>query len=138
MPFDSNLTFHDGTAITATVTPTATTRTSGSAVLDVGTGGLPADGMSVVMIVQNDLAEASDTLQVTIQRCSTVDGTYVEVARFPLLTKGTGMPGTYIIRCGSHQRYLRALLTCVDNDGGSDFTVSGVYIYLVPHAFERL
>jgi len=136
MPFDSNLTFHDGTAITATVTPTSTTRTSGSAALDVGTGGLPADGMSVVMIMQNDLEAASDTLIVTIERCATVDGTYQEVATFPTHTYGDGAQ-TRIIRVGSHQRYLRALLT-ISDASGSGYTVSGVYIYLVPHAFKYL
>jgi len=36
---DANLIFHDGTNFTATVTPASTTRSGGSAVLDMGKSG---------------------------------------------------------------------------------------------------
>ena len=35
MPFDENLVLHDGTTITADISPTSTTRTNGSAVIDL-------------------------------------------------------------------------------------------------------
>ena len=85
MAFDEQLVLHDGTDITASITPTsATTRTDGSIVLDLKK--TPADGLDVVMIVANDLAETSDTLQVTIQHSATEGSGYEEIARFPLLT----------------------------------------------------
>lgn len=133
--FDSNLVLHDGTAITATITPTSTTRSSGSAVLDIKE--TAAKGMDLVLIVQNDLAEASDTLQVDLQESDTEGSGYVEIARFGLLTKGTGMPGTYNLRFNTQKRYIRALITATDNDSGGDFTVTGVYVLLTPHFFER-
>ena len=136
MPFDANLVLHDGTAITATITPTSLTRTSGSIVLNIKKS--PAKGLAAVMIVAADLAEANDTMQVSIQECATVDGTYVEVTRFPLLTKGTGMPGTYIRRFDTNKGFVRALITCVDSDSGGDFTVTGVYILLAYHPFTYL
>jgi len=137
MAFDANLVFHDGTAITADITPTSATRTSGSAVLSIP-GGTPAKGLAVVLVVGNDLAEASDTLQVTIEECATVDGTYVEVARFPLLTKGTGMPGSYVRRFDSNKEFIRAKIDITDADAGSDFTVASVHILLAYHPFILL
>jgi len=137
MPFDANLVLHDGTTITADVTPTSATRTSGSAVLNIP-GGTPAKGLAAVLVVGADLAEASDTLQVTIEECATVNGTYVEVARFPLLTKGTGMPGTYVRRFDSNKAFIRAKIDITDADAGSDFTVANVYILLAYHPFILL
>lgn len=133
--FDANLMFHDGTAITATVTPTSTTRSSGSAVLDIKETG--ANGIAVVMIVQNDLAEAADTLDVTIEESDTEGSGYAEIGTFPLLTQGTGMPGTYPIRVMTQKRFLRAVITATDADAGGDFTVTGVYVLITPHFFER-
>ena len=133
MPFDENLVLHDGTTITADINPTSETRTSGSMVLDVRS--TPAKGLAAVLVVGADLAEAADTLQVSIEECATVDGTYVEVARFPLLTKGTGMPGTYIRRFDSNKQYIRAKIDVTDADVGSDFTVANVHILLAYHPF---
>lgn len=131
--FDYNLMFHDGTTITADLNPTSETRTSGSKVLDVR--GTPAKGLAAVLVVGADLAEANDTLQVIIEECATVNGTYVEVARFPLLTKGTGMPGTYVRRFDSNKQFIRAKIDITDADSGSDFTVADVYILLAYHPF---
>ncbi len=133
--FDEDLILHDGTAITATITPTSKTRANGSAVLDIGE--TAAKGIDVVLIVQNDLAEASDTLQVDIQESDTEGSGYVEIARFGLLTQGTGMPGTYHLRFNTQKQYVRALITVVDNDSGGDFTVTGVFIMLTPQFFQR-
>jgi len=136
MPFDANNVFHDGTTITGNLSPTSITRTSGSSVLAVMS--TPAKGMAAVLVMGADLAEASDTFQVSIEECATVDGTYVEVARFPLLTKGTGMPGTYIRRFDSNKDYIRAKIVATDSDAGSDFTVANVHILLAFHPFILL
>lgn len=133
--FDASLMCHDGTTITATVTPTSTTRTSGSAVIDLKQ--TPAQGLSAVLIMGADLEGASDTILVTIEESDTEGSGYVEVARFPTLTKGTGMPGTYIIRFATDLRYVRALITCVDNSG-SGYTVANVYVLLSPYPFYLL
>ena len=134
MAFDANLMLHDGTAITGDITPTSTTRSGGSAVLNIFK--TAADGITAVLVVQNDLAEASDLLQVTIEDSATANGTYVEMARFPLLTKGTGMPGTYFLRFVSTKAFVRAKVVVVDDDSGGDFTVSGLYVLLTPHFYE--
>ena len=136
MPFDYNMMFHDGTTITADLDPTSEVRTSGSMVLDVRE--TPATGLAVVLVVGADLAEANDTLQVSIEECATVDGTYVEVARFPLLTKGTGMPGTYVRRFDSNKQFIRAKINITDADAGGDFTVANVYILLAHYPFKVL
>lgn len=136
MPFDANLVMHDGTAITANITPTSETRSSGSAVIDLETE-TGAKGLAVVLIMAADLAETSDTLQITIEECDTVAGTYVEMARFPLLTKGVGMPGTYIERFVAEERYIRAKIVVVDSDAGGDFTVVA-YILLSQYPFKYL
>ena len=143
MPFDANLVMHDGTAITANISPTSETRTSGSAVIDLlqGTdaakgGETAAIGMTAVLIVAADLEGTSDTLQVTIEDCATVDGTYIERASFPLLTKGTGMPGTYTCRFTAFNRYVRAKIV-VSDFSGSGYTVVA-YILLSQYPFKTL
>lgn len=134
MAFDANNMFHDGTAITADITPTSVTRTGGSAVLDLKQTG--AVGLAAVLVVGADITgTASDTLQVSIEECATVDGTYVEVARFPLLTKGTGMPGTYIRRFSAEKRYVRAK---IDVTKAAAYSQAGVYIFAAPHPFKVL
>ena len=137
MAFDALNMFQDGTAITKDLAQTSLTRGAntlpGTACLDLRQS--PAKGWAVVMVVSNDLAEASDTLLVSIEDCATVDGTYRERARFPLLTKGTGMPGTYVRRFDSNKQFIRAKIDITDADAGSDFTVAGVYIFLAYHPF---
>lgn len=136
MAFDALNMFHDGTEITGDITPVSTTRASGSAVLDLRQS--PATGWAVVMIVGADLAETDDTLTVTIEECATVNGTYVEVATFPVLTKGTGMPGTYIRRFDTDKQFVRCKIVAHDDDSGTDFSATGVYIFLCPPAFRVL
>lgn len=144
MPFDNSLVLHDGTTITADITPTSEARASGSASIDLQEGQVATGGgikdMAAVLIMGADLAETSDTLQVSIEACATVDGTYVELARFPLLTKGTGMPGTYIIRFGvdPSYRYVRGNIDVTDADTGSDFSVANCYLLLSPYPYYNL
>ena len=138
MPFDANLVLHDGTAVTADISPTSETRTSGSAVIDLQKKlSSPIKGLSFVLVMTADLAETSDTLQVTIEECATVDGTYRELARFPLLTKGTGMPGTYIIRGAPVMRYIRGKIDVNDDDGGADFSAT-FHLLIDPYAYHTL
>jgi hypothetical protein len=138
MPFDNNLMLHDGTTITADITPTSTSRSGGSAVINLKK--TPADGMYAVMIVSNDLGASSDTLQVTIEHSTSASGTYEEIGRFPLLTKGTNMPGTFVTRFlstamanGSTPTHVRAKIDATDASG-SDFTVASVYIFITENA----
>lgn len=128
MPFDEDLVLHDGTTITADISPTSLTKGSGSVCIDLRASRMR--GMVASLHVGNDLAEASDTLLVSIEECATVDGTYVEITRFPLLTKGTGMPGTYTRLFRNTERFVRAKIDVTDADSGSDFTVAGVHILL--------
>lgn len=139
MVFDANLVLHDGTEITADITPTSTTRASGSAVIDLKK--TPATGLYAVMIVGADLAEASDTLAVSIQHSASEATGYETVASFPTLTQGSNMPGTWVLRFsanrmldGSVSRYVRALIDVTDNDAGGDFSATSVEIMITPHA----
>ena len=133
--FDASLMLHDGTTITGDITPVSTTASSGSAVIDLKqTSSL---GMSAVLIMGADLEGTSDTILVSIQESAVEGSGYVEVARFPTLTKGTGMPGTYIIRFTTDLRYVRALITTVDSSG-SGYTVASVYVLLSPYPFYLL
>lgn len=136
MVFDADGVFHDGTTITADITPTSVTRSSGSAVLNLAK--TPAAGLSVVLIMRADLAETSDTILITIEESATANGTYVEVARFPLLTRGTGMPGTYILRFQTDLSHVRAKIDITDADSGSDFSVANCFVLLSPYAFQKL
>jgi hypothetical protein len=79
-------------------------------------------------------------MQVTIQHSTSAGGTYEEVGRFPLLTKGTNMPGVFVTRFlstrmadGSTPTHVRALINVTDASG-SDFTVASVYIFITDNA----
>lgn len=135
MPFDAELVMHDGTTITANITPILTSRASGSACIDLKETG--AKGLAAVLIMGADIAGATDTLQITIEECATLGGTFVEMATFPLLTKGTGMPGTYILRFIATERYVRALIV-VNDVGGGGFSVASCYILLSQYPFQYL
>lgn len=149
MPFDASLVLHDGTAITATITPTSTTRTSGSIVIDLGASQAAAAGqtslgsgikeMAAVLIDPDGLTDTDDTVAIDIQGCGTVSGTYVDIASFPDLN-GTGfdVARTEIIRFGvsPKYRYIRALITVTDNSG-SDFS-EVLYVLLSPYPYYVL
>ena len=129
MAFDAELVFHDGTTITADIAATSlTVAGNGSVCIDLRES--RREGLVAHLFVGNDLAEIGDTLQVTIEHCATVDGTYVEIARFPLLTKGTGMPGHYQLLFSTFLQFIRAKVDITDADAGSDFSVAGVHILL--------
>ena len=135
MAFDANLELHDGTTITGTLTPVLVARTSGSAVIDLlALSGTAAMGMGAVLIVGSDLNTAANTLAVTIEHSAAVGSAYVQIANFPTLTQGTGMPGTYITRFSTTLRYVRALITC----GGSSYSAANVWILLAYPPFHVL
>lgn len=130
MALDNNLVLHDGTEITDDISPTSTTRTSGSAVIDLK--GTAEKGMVAIMFVAEDLFETSDTLVVSIEGCATVDGTYEELARFATLTYGDDTVDTYFRYFSTKFRYIRAKINVTDDDGESDFSVSNLWIILAP------
>ena len=135
MPFDANLELHDGTTITGTITPISLTRTSGSVVIDMlALSSTPAKGMGAVLIIGTDLATAGNTIAVTIDHSDTEGSGYVQIANFPTLTKGTGMPGTYITRFNTTLQYVRALITVT----GTSYSAANVYILLAYHPFHVL
>jgi len=139
MPFDANLELHDGTTITAaigTIQRQSLTRLNGNVCIDLlALSSTPAVGMGAVLIMGADLV-ALDTLQVNIQDCATLTGTCVTRGVFPLLTAGTGMPGTYIIRFNSTLQYIRAEMVQTNTSGV--FSVASVYVLLAYHPFHVL
>ena len=135
MVFDANLVMHDGTAITASLSPVLTSRVSGSAVIDLlSTHGVK--GLAAVLIVAADLEAASDTLTVTIEESTAYGSGFVEIAAFPVLTYGTGMPGTYIVRFDVQKRYIRAKIVVHDDSGGGYTVVA--YVLISQYPFKSL
>jgi hypothetical protein len=145
MPFDANLVLHDGTAVTADKTPTSTTRSGGSVCIDLGKGqaaiGSGLMGMAAVLIDPDGLTTAADDIDVSIQACPTVNGSYVTVATFQQIG-GTVYDGstasTQIVRFGidPQHRYVRAYINITDA-GGSDMS-EVVYVFLTPYPYAKL
>lgn len=143
MPFDANLLLHDGTAITADLTPTSTTRSSGSVCIDLGAGQVgTGSGLmecSAVVIDPDGLTDTDDTVAIDIQACATVDGTYTTIASFPDMNGSSyASASTKIIRFGVDPvyRYVRAYINITDNAGG-DFS-EVLYVLLQPWAYKKL
>ena len=125
---DANLIFHDGTNFTATTTPVSTTRSGGSAVLDVGKSGLRGLPVSVCLAVA--IVGASGTIAAKVQYSDSAtfasgveDGpsfpTLNNVA-FPVL-----VPWRQTIICQSKRRYWRVLLTA-----GGTCTTETLYVQI--------
>lgn len=128
MPFDNDLELHDGTEITEDISPTSTTRASGSAVIDLKKTG--KKGLVAHLLMAGDLYEADDTLVVSIEGCATVDGTYEEITRFPTITYDDDTPHEYTRRFSTDYRYIRAKINVTDDDDEDDFSASDCYILL--------
>ena len=128
MAYDTNLVLHDGTTITADITPTSTTRVSGSAVIDLQK--TPAEGLSVVMTLNADLAESGDTMQVYLEESNTVGSGYTSVGIFPLVTQGGDVPERHLIKIVVKRQFVRARIDITDADAGSDFSLASVNILL--------
>ena len=127
MPFDENLVLHDGTTITADISPTSTTRTSGSAVIDLkktGNGALYA-----FMFLDEDLAEGGDELVISIEESFDLSN-WVELTRFPVVTSVATADVTYERAIITKLRYVRAKIDVTDDDAGGDFSVANCRVML--------
>ena len=125
MAFDENLILHDGTTITADISPVSQTRTNGSVVIDLGK--TKVSGLYVSLFTGEDMAEGSDTMQVTIEESAAVASGWQEIARFPEVTAAQRERSLSFI---TSQRYLRAKIDITDADAGGDFSLANVHILL--------
>lgn len=128
MPFDENLVLHDGTTITADISPTSITRTSGSAVIDLK--GTTVRGLYALMFLDEDLAEADDLLDITIEESDSVGSGFVEIARFPQITSAATADKIYELSFITTKRYIRAKIDVTDDDSGGDFSVANCRVLL--------
>jgi len=142
--FDNNLILMDGSVSTTTAldTPaTSTTRdaTTGAAVIDLGTGGTPASGLTAVLVLADNLADNNYTLTAYMEACSAVGfGSAVErLGNFGVANATAGVildtetPCVATVRFATKKRYVRINAT-VSN------TFGYIYVYLSPFVFKRL
>lgn len=125
---DANLIFHDGTNFTATVTPASTTRSGGSAVLDIGKSGY--DGLWVQLALSAAVVgSGSPTIDAKVQYSdsATFASGVEDGPAFPQLTESTAVGYRRNLLCQSKRRYWRVLLT----KGGTTLTSETVYIHVV-------
>lgn len=125
---DTNQIFHDGTNFTATVTPASTTRSGGSAVLDMGKSGI--NGVWVQAALIDAIVGSGDpTVDVKIQY--SVSATFASGVEdgpaFPQLTASVAAGYRRSILCQSKLRYWRALLT----KGGTTLTSITLHVHVV-------
>ncbi|KKK83040.1 hypothetical protein LCGC14_2797370 [marine sediment metagenome] len=141
--FDSLLMLLDGTIDLAPSTDTAATSTTrsgatGAAVIDLGTGGTPASGLSCVLILPAASAD-EDILTAFLEVSSVVAfGSDVsEMGKFDIAaaTKGVILgsetPAVVILRFSTDKRYVRFNGTVTASD---DF--KAVKCFLTPSAFK--
>lgn len=123
---DDNLIFHDGTTFTSTVTPASTTRTNGSAVLDVGKSG--AAGLWVQLANIAAVTGTSPTVDAKVQYSdsATFASGVEDGPSFPQITDATAAGYRRSILCQSKRRYWRVLLT----EGGTT-TATNMQISIV-------
>ena len=154
--FDYNMILIDGTInLTATTdTPAIATdrdAATGAAVIDLGPGGTPSNGLAAVLILPT-AAVASSTLTGFIEASDTVDMTGTttgisELGKFGVAsaTKGvilaeevvaSTIPVIVVMRIATEKRYIRANLT-VNNTTGS-YNFYKVKCYLTPFPFTLL
>lgn len=127
---DTNLIFHDGTNFTATVTPTSTTRSGGSAVLDVGKSG--AKGLWVQLaLTAAVVGSGSPTIDAKIQYSdsATFASGIEDGPKFTQLVDTGATPAGFRqeLLCQSKKRYWRCLLT----KGGTTLTSETVLVHAV-------
>ncbi|KKL94578.1 hypothetical protein LCGC14_1863270 [marine sediment metagenome] len=143
--FDDNLELLDGSIDYAPATdaaPTSLTRdaATGAAVIDLGTGGTPASGLSCVLILPAANADA-DILTAVLEVSSAVAfGSDVsEVGKFDLaaatkgIILGSETPCVVVLRFATDKRYVRLNGTVTASD---DFKAAKCY--LTPYAFTIL
>ena len=146
--FDYKLILMDGSVVTTTTTDTpaiSTTRssTTGAAVIDLGAGGTPAEGLTAVLMCPDNLAAGADayTLTAYLQASDTEDmsaATDIErLGSFGVANATTGVilgsetPCTATVRFATKKRYIRVNAT-VSNDFGY------IKVYIEPYAFKKL
>jgi len=153
--FDYNMILIDGTINLTGNTDTpavSTTRdaTYGSAVIDLGPGGTPVDGLAAVLILPT-AAVTSSTLTGFIESSDSVDMTSAtsdvhELGKFDVAaaTKGiiiaaevvaTTIPVIVVMRISTFKRYVRANLTV---NGTTEYNFYKVKCYLSPFPFHIL
>ena len=123
--------------------PTSVTRLSqtGAAVIDLGAGGTPAAGLVAVLIGVDSASASDDILTAVLESSDNVAfGSVVhELGKFDKLaaTKGvilgSEVPGVFMLRFATTDRYVRINLTVT---GGDDFKT--VYAFITPNAFGVL
>ena len=125
MAFDENLVLHDGTTITADISPTSLTRTNGSAVIDLKK--TKTSSLYATLFSGEDMAEGSDLMDVTIEESAAVASGWQEIARFPQVTAAQRERSLSFV---SNLQYIRAKIDITDNDSGGDFSLANVHILL--------
>ena len=125
---DTNNVLHDGTEITADISPTSTTRTSGSAVLDLRKS--PAKGLYAVVHQAENFDAPADSAIVSIEQSADL-ANWVELARFVDLT-GARAPDTQERLVKITARYVRAKIAVTD-DGGGGLSLDNCVIALATH-----
>lgn len=116
---DANLIFHDGTNFTATVTPASTTRSGGSAVLDVGKSGEKGIWVQVALTAAI-VGSGAPTIDAKVQYSdsATFASGIEDGPKFTQLTESTAAGFRQSLLCHSKKRYWRLLLT----KGGTTLT----------------
>lgn len=125
---DNNLIFHDGTNFTATVTPTSTTRSGGSAVLDVnksGEAGLWVELVNAAVIT----GAGSPTIDAKVQYSdsATFASGVEDGPAWPQITTSTAAGYRRALLCQSKRRYWRILMT----KGGTTLSTETIYTHVV-------
>lgn len=125
---DNNLIFHDGTNFTATVTPVSTTRSGGSAVLDVGKSGEAGLWVEAALIAAI-VGAGAPTVDAKVQYSdsATFASGVEDGPAFPQLTESVAAGYRRALLCQSKRRYWRVLLT----KGGTTLTTIGLQVAIV-------
>ena len=125
---DTNLIFHDGTNFTGTVTPASTTRSGGSAVLEVGKSGV--NGLHVELCLTALVVGAgAPTIDAKVQYSdsATFASGVEDGPAWPQLTTSIAAGYRRTLLCQSKRRYWRVLLT----KGGTTLTSETLLAHVV-------
>lgn len=122
----------------------------GSAVIDLGAGGTPSNGLAAVLILPT-AAIASSTLTGLIESSDTMDMTGTttgisELGKFGVASASKGVilatevvsatvPVIVVMRVTTEKRYIRANLSV---NGTTQYSFYGVKVYLTPFPFVLL
>lgn len=126
---DANTVLHDGTTITADLSPTSTTRTNGSAVIDLGKSAVQKV-LWALMFLDEDVAESGDTIDVTIEQSDSEASGFDRIAIFPQITSAATSDKHYSIPFSATKRYVRAKIDVTDDDSGGDFSVANLRVLI--------